>query len=82
MFEAVLLPEARAVRDALREEDRADINRIVRLLELNPWADGTVKFTMSIGRWAAGVYDDGRWEVVYRVIDERFIEVIGMSRIG
>jgi hypothetical protein len=31
--------------------------------------------------WAAGVYDDGRWEVAYRILDDRFIEIVGIHRI-
>jgi hypothetical protein len=32
--------------------------------------------------WVAGVYDDGRWELVYRILDGRFIEIIGFRRIS
>jgi hypothetical protein len=82
VFEAIYLPEARATREALSDEERADIDRIVRLIEINPWADDTTKFAVRIGRWMAGVYDDDRWEVVYRVVDDRFIEIAGINRVG
>jgi hypothetical protein len=81
VFETVLLPEARAVRDALNEEDRADVDRITHLLEINPWADDATKFTAAIGQRTVGVYDDGRWEMVYRIVDDRFIKVLGITRI-
>jgi hypothetical protein len=61
--------------------DQAEVDRIITLLELNPWSDDISKFTAVLERWAAGVYDDGRWEVIYRVVDDRFIEVVGMTRI-
>jgi hypothetical protein len=51
-------------------------------LEADPWADDNTKFTGLVGRWAAGVFDDGRWELVYRIVDNRFIEIVGISRIG
>jgi hypothetical protein len=82
VFEAILLPDARRARDRLAEVDRREVNRIIRLLELNPWADNTTKFVVNLGQDIAGVYDDNRWEVVYRIVDDRFIEVIGISRIS
>ena len=48
MFEAILLAQARAVYDRLSAGDLADVDRIVRLLELNPWADDSTKFTANI----------------------------------
>lgn len=80
MFEAVLLPEAEKGRDLLDSADRAEVNRIIRLLELDPWSDDETKATITLGGIGFGVYDDGRWEVVYRVLDNRFIEVAGISR--
>ena len=82
MFEAILLPAARAAYDRLSGDEQADVDRIIRLLELNPWADDTTKFTTTIGRRTAGVYDDDRWELVYRIVDDRFIEVLGISRVA
>lgn len=81
MFEIALLPEARAALDALNEADQGDVARVLRLLELNPWQDGVVKFVMIVGGVGVGVYDDYRWEIVYRILDERFIEVVGISRV-
>lgn len=81
MFEAILLERARDAYDALSGEDQADVDRVLRLLELNPWTDDVTRFTAVINDVGVGVYDDDRWEIVYRVVDERFIEVIGISRI-
>jgi len=82
VFESILLPDARAERDALKDAERAQVNMIIRLLELDPWGDGETKFTTTMENWVAGVYDDGRWELVYRILDSRFIEIIGFRRIN
>ncbi len=75
MFEAILLDAARAAYDALGGDDRLDVDRVLRLIEVNPWTDDVTKFTVVIDDVGLGVYDDGRWELVYRVVDERFIDV-------
>ena len=82
MFEAVFAPRARSHYDGLSADEQAQIDEIVHLLESDPWADEETKVVGNMGRWAAGVYDDGRWEVVYRVLDDRFIEIVGISRIS
>ncbi|MBI2760130.1 MAG: hypothetical protein HYX51_01725 [Chloroflexi bacterium] len=82
MFEVIYLPAARATRESLSEGERADVDRIVRLIEINPWADDTTKFAVRIGRWMAAVYDDDYWEIVYRVVDDHFVEIVGINRVG
>ncbi len=82
MFETAFSPEIRVFYDRLEPHEQAQLDQIVRLLELNPWSDSPSKTTVNMGRWAAGVYDDGRWEVVYRVVDDRFIKIVGIGRIG
>ena len=81
MFEAVFLPSARAIYDRLSAIEQDEIDRIVHLIESDPWLDGATKFPVTIDPHAAGVYADGRWEVVYRVVDNRFVEVVGFSRV-
>jgi hypothetical protein len=81
VFEAVLLDDARAAYERLDPNDQADVDRILHLLELSPWTDGVTRFTAVIGDVGMGVYDDDHWEVVYRVVDLRFIEVVGITRI-
>jgi hypothetical protein len=58
VFEAVLLAEARAARDVLSDAERANVDRILHLLELNPWADGVTKFTVVLSGVGVGIYDD------------------------
>ena len=81
MFEAVFVPSVRAIYDRLSAIDQAEINAIIRLIEADPWPDGATKYAVTIGPQAGGAYADGRWEVVYRVVDDRFVEVIGISRV-
>lgn len=79
MYEAILTPEARAARAALTPAQRDALDQTLALLESNPWTDNETKVVARFGAWAAGVYDDGRWEIVYRVVNDRFIEVVGFS---
>ena len=81
MFEAVFVPSARAIYDRLGAMEQAEIDTIVRLIEADPWPDGATKFAVTIGLQAGGAYADGRWEVAYRVVDSRFIEIIAISRV-
>jgi hypothetical protein len=82
VLEAVFTPEARAKHGALNADERADLDRILRQLELNPWRDGVTKFTVFVRGQLVGVYDDGAWEVAYRVVDDRFLEVVGFTRLA
>ena len=82
MYEAVFLDEARAAYDALTAGDREEVDRILERLESDPHGDDVTTFIVRLTGYIAGVYDDGHWEVVYRVVDARFIEVVGIARIG
>jgi hypothetical protein len=61
VYESVLLPDAQTLRDALNDFERAQVNTIIRLLEIDPWGDGETKFTANMRDSVGGVYDDGRW---------------------
>ena len=39
-------------------------------------------FTAVLAGRVVGLYDDGRWEIAYQLVDDRFIEIVGISRIG
>lgn len=82
MFEAVFTPDARTVYDALSDTDQAEVDAVIRLLEIDPQADDETTVSVTLGGIGFGVYDDGRWEIVFRVLDDRFIEVIGISRVS
>jgi hypothetical protein len=82
VFEAVFTSEARADRARLGPDEREEVNSIVARLEQQPRSNDETQFTVDMPEWTAGVYDDGRWEIVYRILDDRFIEVVGIRRIA
>ena len=82
MFEAVIRGQARPVYDALTGTDLAQENAIIGRIEADPWGDDEVIFTVTIGGEVVGVYDDGRWEVAFQLVDDAFIEVVGLSKLN
>ena len=64
MLETVFDPGVRAKYLALTDEDRESLDHVLRSLELNPEADGLVKFTAFFPGHSVGLDDDGQWEVV------------------
>jgi hypothetical protein len=81
MFEAVLTDEARAFYEHLTMSKREDLDRILHALEADPSGSAETTALATLGGIGFGVYDDGHWEVMFRVLDDRFIEVVGISRI-
>lgn len=81
MFESIFLDKARTFYERLPESEQQDIDRILHALELDPSGDTETTNLIALGAVGFGVYDDGRWEIVFRVLDDRFIEVAGISRI-
>jgi fumarate hydratase subunit beta len=77
VLETVIDPEVRDRYLTLTDEERDDLDRVLQLLELNPWTDNVTKFTATFRGRAVGIYDDGRWEVAYRLVDDRFLEIVG-----
>ena len=51
-------------------------------LEQQPRSNDETQFTVEMPEWTAGVYDDGRWGIVYCILDDRFIEIVGIKRIA
>ena len=82
MFEAVIVEQARGQYDTLLGEDLAQINDIIRRLEHEHWGDEESKFAVVLVGEVMGIYDDGQWEVAYRIVDDRFVEIIGLSKLG
>lgn len=81
MFEVVITGQARSVYDALQDTDLAQVNAIIDRIESDPWGDDEVMFTVVLAGEVMGVFDDGHWEVAFRVVDDAFIEVVGLSKI-
>jgi hypothetical protein len=82
MFEAVLKGQSRAQRAALNPEDRAEVDRLIGLIELDPWLDGVHKFQIVVEPFIMNAYDNRIWQIVYRIADNAFIEVYGIRRIS
>ncbi|MGH2586083.1 MAG: type II toxin-antitoxin system RelE family toxin [Dehalococcoidia bacterium] len=81
MFEYVFLGRARAQYDALSPDEQEDVDRAIRLLELDPWHDGITKRDLPVPPLILSVYDDGRWRLSYRVVDHRFVEIYAIGRV-
>lgn len=75
MYEAVYLAGAREMLESLDLVERAEVEALVRLIEIDPWSVDLVTHAYSVGRRAAVVHNDDRWENFSRVVDDRLIEV-------
>ncbi len=58
------------------------IKRAIRFLELDPWIDGVRKFDLLVPPIVLLVYDDGRWRISYRVVDNHFVEIYAINRVS
>ncbi len=58
------------------------MDRILEDLERQPGFDERTRITFDMPDWTAGIYDDGRWEIVYRIVDNRFVEIVGIKPIN
>ncbi|MGE0545285.1 MAG: hypothetical protein AB7R89_34430 [Dehalococcoidia bacterium] len=81
MFEAILLGQSRAQRSALSAVERDEVDRLIGLIELDPWIDGVHKFSMVFEPIVLTVYDNRLWQIAYRVVDNRFVETYGIRRL-
>ncbi|MGH2603637.1 MAG: hypothetical protein ACRDJ9_30160 [Dehalococcoidia bacterium] len=79
MFEAVFRGGARISYECLDVFDRAEIDHIIRLIELNPYLDGVHKIEIVIAPLVLQAYDNGTWQITYRIV-EPFIEIYGVKR--
>ena len=80
MFEAVFVGRSRAQHAALSAVERSDADRSIHQIELNPWIDGTTKISYLMAPLIFTLYDDDRWRIVYRLVDERFVEIFSITR--
>lgn len=79
VFEFVLVGRARSMYDAFTAGEQAEIDRVIQLLELDPWPDKIRKSTLAAPPLILNAYDDGRWQITHRIVDCRFIEVFAIS---
>lgn len=80
MFEFVFVGRARRQYQSLSPEEQDEIDEVIRLLELDPWPDRIGKGQLAAPPLILNAYDDGRWQITYRVVDYRFIEIFAIAR--
>ena len=81
MFEHILLGRSREQYDALVSDEQDQVDAIIRELERDPWRDGRRKVELVVAPVVISLWDDGRWRISYRVVDNRFVEVYAIRRI-
>ena len=81
MFEDILKGRSRAQRAALSLEDQQEVDRLINLIELDPWHDDVHKAAFDMPPVVISVYDNGTWRIAYRVADNAFIEVYAIGRV-
>jgi hypothetical protein len=80
LFEHVFLGRARQQYEALSAEEQEDLDRAIRLLESDPTHDGATKRDLPVPPIIISLFDDGRWRISYRVVDDRFLEIYAIGR--
>jgi hypothetical protein len=80
VFEAVLRGAARAEYERLDIMDRAQVDHIIRLIELSPYIDGVHKIDVVVAPLVLRAYDNGTWRVTYRFV-EPFVEIYSIRRL-
>ena len=77
MFEAVFRGGARAAYGELDERERAEVDALIRLLELDPYLDETTKFKTLVAPLMMNAFDNGAWRIMY-LIRHPFVEIYGI----
>ena len=82
MFEAVQLPGARAVYELLAPDEQRAVDQRIGWIERLPEIGAGRRLIIGIPPRILSVFDDGLWRIAYRVVDDRFIEVWAIRRVG
>jgi hypothetical protein len=80
MFEAVSCGGARAAYQQLDLFERAEVDHIIRLIELGPYHVDACRTRVSVPPLVLSAYDNGTWQITYRIVDP-FIEIYGITRV-
>jgi hypothetical protein len=75
LFDLASSPVILALADRLTDDAEAELGRIITILRLNPWPDGVVRFSLRLDDSDVIVYNDGEWNVIYR-ITERTLQLL------
>lgn len=82
LFEAAIIGPAVDISNQLDERDRREVRRLIALIELDPRIDGSHKVMISVEDIHFTVYNNGIWQIAYSVVDNAFIQVTGIARVG
>lgn len=58
------------------------MRRLIALIELDPRIDGIHKIVIDLEDIHFTVYNNGVWQIAYNLVDNRFVEVTAIARIG
>ena len=79
--EAVFRGRFREQFNALTAIERAGVDRVVRLIELDPHVGGVHKVDVPVPPMILRAYGNGVWRIAYRVAGDRFVELYVITRI-
>ena len=79
-FDVIFSPNARAFYNSLDALGQAEVTRIIALITLDPWIDGVTKFEYVSQVVVLTAYDDGDWVILYRILDDRVIQLWAIER--
>ena len=82
MRESVLSPGARQAYERLSDADRAEVDRLIRLIELDPWADDVHKIEAGLDDQLWTTYNNGTWVIGYTLPDDATVAIRGISRVN
>lgn len=74
-FDVLIPADAKRFYEGLDEADQAEIDRLIGLLQSDPWVDDIHKFVYPSEVVVLTVYDDGRWVILYRLLENHIIHI-------
>ena len=66
---------ARAFLNELREDEKERVQRLTRILEIDPFIDGRSKIRVDLGGVAESVYLHPEYWLFYRMADNAFLVI-------
>jgi hypothetical protein len=81
MFEAIFCGGARALYAQPDVFAQAEVDHIIRLIELDPFVDGVHKVRVVVPPLVLNAFENGAWRITYRVT-EPFVEIYSIRRIS
>lgn len=82
MYEAAIIGRAREQWSRLDEQDQEEVRRLIRLIGMDPCMDGVHKLVIAVEDIAFTVYNNGIRQIAYSIVDNAFIKVTGIARVG